>query len=131
MFEKEWPILLVDDDPDVLKVSKLAMKSFQVDGPPVKLYTAKSKAEAIDLLSTTLGGQFPYIAVAFIDVVMETDTAGLDLCEFIRESQQNRLTQIYIRTGQPGVAPERAHLAEAEECDAHKYSLPARKKLGH
>lgn len=109
MFEKEWPILLVDDDPDVLKVSTLAMKNFQVEGHPVKLYTAKSKAEAVDLLSTTLGGRFfAYVAVAFIDVVMETDTAGLELCEFIRETQQNRLTQIYIRTGQPGAAPERA-----------------------
>jgi CheY-like chemotaxis protein len=108
MFEKEWPILLVDDDPDVLKVSTLAMKNFQVDGHPVKLYTAKSKAEAVELLSTKLGGRFfAYVAVAFIDVVMETDTAGLELCEFIREKQHNRLTQIYIRTGQPGVAPER------------------------
>ncbi len=109
MFEKDWPILLVDDDPDVLKVSTLAMKNFQIDGQPVRLYTAKSRAEAVELLSTTLGGQFlAYVAVAFIDVVMETDTAGLELCEFIREKQQNRLTQIYIRTGQPGVAPERA-----------------------
>src|SRR5262245_27722641 len=108
MFEKEWPILLVDDDPDVLKVSTLAMKNFRIDGYPVRLYTATSKAEAIDLLSTTLGGQFfAYVAVVFIDVVMETDTSGLELCEFIREQQQNRLTQIYIRTGQPGIAPER------------------------
>lgn len=108
MFEKEWPILVVDDDPDVLKVSTLAMKNFRIDGYPVRLYTASSKKEAMDLLSTTLGGQFfAYVAVAFIDVVMETDTSGLELCEFIREKQQNRLTQIYIRTGQPGIAPER------------------------
>jgi CheY-like chemotaxis protein len=85
------------------------MKNFQIDGQPVRLYTAKSKREAINLLSSTLGGQFfAYVAVAFIDVVMETDTAGLELCEFIREKQQNRLTQLYIRTGQPGVAPERS-----------------------
>jgi CheY-like chemotaxis protein len=109
MFEKEWPILLVDDDPDVLRVSTLAMKNFRIDGHPVRLYTAASKAEAIDLLSTTLGGRFfAYVAVAFIDVVMETETAGLELCEFIRETQRNRLTQIYIRTGQPGLAPERS-----------------------
>ena len=38
---------------------------------------------------------------------MESDTAGLELCEYIREKQQNRLTQFYIRTGQPGIAPER------------------------
>jgi CheY-like chemotaxis protein len=109
MFEKEWPILVVDDEPDVLSVSKLAMKNFQVDGRPTRLFTASSKAEAIDLLNTSLSGRlFPYVAVAFIDVVMETDTAGLDVCKFIREMQRNRSTQLYIRTGQPGVAPERA-----------------------
>jgi hypothetical protein len=33
VFNKEWEILLVDDDPDVLAVSKLAMRSFRVYGP--------------------------------------------------------------------------------------------------
>jgi CheY-like chemotaxis protein len=109
MFEKEWPILVVDDDPDVLTVSKLAMKNFQVDGRPIRLFTASSKAEAIVLLNTSLSGRlFPYVAVAFIDVVMETDTAGLELCRYIRDTQRNRVTQLYIRTGQPGVAPERS-----------------------
>ena len=109
MFEKEWPILVVDDDPDVLAVSKLAMKNFQVDGRAVRLFTARSKAEAIELLQSSLSGRlFPYVAVAFIDVVMETDNAGLELCQFIRETQRNRMTQLYIRTGQPGVAPERS-----------------------
>jgi CheY-like chemotaxis protein len=108
MFQTEWPVLIVDDDPDVLAVSRLAMKNFEIDGIPIKLFTAASKAEAVKLLSGTLGGAvLPYISVAFIDVVMETDHAGLDLCRYIRETQMNRLTQIYIRTGQPGVAPER------------------------
>jgi CheY-like chemotaxis protein len=109
MFETEWPVLVVDDDPDVLKVSQLAMKNLQVDGRPIRLFTASSKAEAIELLTTALSGRlFPYVAVAFIDVVMETDTAGLELCQFIRETQRNRVTQLYIRTGQPGAAPERS-----------------------
>src|SRR5262249_7254283 len=108
MFQTEWPVLLVDDDPDVLAVSKLAMRSFEIDSIPIKLYTATSKAEAVELLNGPLAGTvLPYIAVAFIDVVMETDHAGLDLCRYIRWTMRNRLTQIYIRTGQPGVAPER------------------------
>jgi hypothetical protein len=41
-------------------------------------------------------------------VVMESDTAGLELCWYMREMMNNRLTQIYVRTGQPGVAPERS-----------------------
>jgi CheY-like chemotaxis protein len=133
MFEKEWPILLVDDDPDVLSVSTLAMKNFRVDGRPIKLFTATSKAEAIELLDTSLSGRFfPYLAMAFIDVVMETDTAGLELCEYIRESQHNRLTQLYIRTGQPGVAPERevidrydinGYFTKVEMSESKLYSL--------
>jgi CheY-like chemotaxis protein len=107
MFNKEWEILLVDDDPDVLAISKLAMRSFNVYGIPLKIHSCTSKAEAIDLLSSKQE-LMPTLAVAFIDVVMETDQAGLELCQYIRETLKNRIVQLYVRTGQPGVAPERA-----------------------
>jgi len=109
MFQKHWPVLFVDDDPDVLSISKLVLKDVRVDGVPVQLHTAASKAEAIQILATPLGrSSAPYVAVAFIDVVMETDQAGLELCEYIRETMRNKTTQIYVRTGQAGVAPERS-----------------------
>ena len=111
MFEKEIPVLLVDDDPDVIMVSRLAMRSFEVFGLPVITYSAGNKADAIDLFTSrfALHNQVgTKLTVAFIDVVMETDTAGLDLCDYIRDTVGNRFTQLYIRTGQPGVAPERA-----------------------
>ena len=54
MFQSEYPVLLVDDDPDVLAVSKLAMRNFTVFGSPVKLYTATSKAEAIEVIKSQL-----------------------------------------------------------------------------
>jgi CheY-like chemotaxis protein len=82
------------------------MRRFEVYGIPLRLTTAASKAEAIELLSNSLEWM-PLTAVAFVDVVMETDTAGLELCDHIRNTMGNKLTQIYIRTGQPGVAPER------------------------
>jgi CheY-like chemotaxis protein len=107
VFNKEWEILLVDDDPDVLAVSKLAMRSFTVYGIPLKIHTCTSKAEAIDLLNTKQD-LMPTLAVAFIDVVMETDQAGLELCQYIREQRKNRIVQLFVRTGQPGVAPERS-----------------------
>ncbi|MGC2660910.1 MAG: hypothetical protein WA324_23395 [Bryobacteraceae bacterium] len=107
MFFKEWEVLLVDDDSDVTSITKLAMRRFDVYGIPLRLTTAASKAEAIKLLSTSLEWM-PLVAVAFVDVVMETDTAGLELCDYIRNTMGNKLTQIYIRTGQPGVAPERS-----------------------
>src|SRR5689334_15989530 len=108
MFLKEWQILIVDDDPDVLAVSKLAMKKFEVYGVPLRIHTAASKAEAIELLKQLTRLKHVIIAVAFIDVVMETDTAGLELCDYLRQTFENKVTQLYIRTGQPGVAPERS-----------------------
>ncbi|MEM7111386.1 MAG: response regulator receiver protein [Chloroflexota bacterium] len=105
-----WPILIVDDEPDVLQLTALAMKNFTVYGLPLKLYMAASKADAIALINTKLtrGWQaMPYLAVAFIDVVMENDQAGLELCQHIRETMGNKVSQLYIRTGQPGIAPER------------------------
>ena len=48
MFFKEWEVLIVDDEPDVIQVSRLAMRHFEVYGLPLKLHTAKSKAEVVD-----------------------------------------------------------------------------------
>ena len=117
MFEPEYNVLIVDDDPDVLAVSKLAMRNFTVYGSPVKLHTATSKAEAIEVITSqlstpaTAGGK---LGVAIIDVVMETDTAGLELCDYIRNDLGNKWCQLYVRTGQPGVAPERAVIDKYE-----------------
>ena len=106
MFFKYWPVLLVDDEPDVLAISRLAMKNFEVYGLPLKIYTASSKADAIELINDDVEVGCS-LAVAFLDVVMETQQAGLELCDYIRNNLGNKLTQIYIRTGQPGIAPER------------------------
>ena len=117
MFQKSWDILLVDDEPDVLSVSKLAMKKFKVFQLPIKIFTATSKKEAIKMVAndfTTHDGLSTSLAVAFIDVVMESDTAGLELCRSIREEMDNYLTQIFIRTGQPGIAPEREVIDDYE-----------------
>jgi CheY-like chemotaxis protein len=108
MFLKEWQILLVDDDPDVLSVSKLAMRNFEVYGLSVQVHTAASKAEAIEVIKNLTRLKNAIIAAAFIDVVMETDSAGLELCDYIRNTCEDNMMQLYIRTGQPGIAPERS-----------------------
>src|SRR5258707_1536964 len=132
MFLKEWQILLVDDDPDVLAVSKLAMKNFEVYGLPIRVHTATSKAEAIEVLKQLTRLKNAVVAVAFIDVVMETDTAGLELCEYIRDTCNDKMMQLYIRTGQPGVAPElsvidkydiNGYFTKVEMTDAKLYTL--------
>ena len=55
LFAREWPVLLVVDEEDVLTVSQLAMKRVEVDGVPIKLHMATSKAEAIEMLAACSG----------------------------------------------------------------------------
>ena len=105
MFFKEWVVLLVDDEPDVLSMTKMAIKKFNVYGLPLKIYTAESKKEAIALINNNPDLESS-LAVAFIDVVMETDSAGLELVEYIRDEMENRQSQLFIRTGQPGLSTE-------------------------
>ena len=110
MFANSIDVLVVDDDPDVLAVSKMVMRNFKVFGVPIVVHTATSKADAIAQLTTRLASPLigqSLAGVMIIDVVMETDQAGLELCRYVREDMYNKMSQIYIRTGQPGVAPER------------------------
>src|SRR5258708_13454802 len=108
MWIPEWNVLVVDDEPDVLQITKLILKNMEVEGIPVKVHTATSKAEAIHLLQTEFAedGAPGTLAVAFIDVVMESDTAGLELCSFIRNDMHNFITHLFIRTCQPAASPE-------------------------
>src|SRR5436305_1311010 len=98
MIQKEWPVLVVDDEPDVLAVTSLVLKNVTVDGVPLAVHTASSKAEAINILTGSSGPpETPYFAAALIDVVMETPTAGLEVCDFVRNNLKNKTTQLYIR----------------------------------
>lgn len=96
-------ILVVDDEPDVAVVTGLSLRGMHHAGRPVELVLAATGEEAV----ATMRAQ-PDIAVILLDVVMETETAGLDACRAIREELGNRFVRILLRTGQPGTAPERA-----------------------
>ena len=97
-----WKVLLVDDDPDILSVTRLSLSNFQYEGFNLDIMSAHNASKARYLIE-----EHPDMAVMIIDVVMETDTTGLDLVEYIRNELDNRLTRIIISTGQPGLAPER------------------------
>ena len=96
-------VLVVDDEPDVAAVTRLSLRAMRHSGRPVELVTAATGAAGVEAMRAD-----PDIAVVLMDVVMETDTAGLDACRAIREELGNRFVRILLRTGQPGVAPERA-----------------------
>ena len=134
MHMTEFHVVLVDDEPDVHEITRLALRKFRIYGLPVRLHSAASKAEGIELLnSLTLGRpEISQASVALIDVVMETDQAGLELCAYIRDVMKNRRMQLYVRTGQPGVAPERSvidqydiqgYLAKSEATEDKLYTL--------
>ncbi len=97
-----WKVLVVDDEADIRRVTALNLKGFEFAGRGLQLLEAASAAEARTILMANKD-----IAVALIDVVMETDDAGLLLVETIRFELGNKMTRLIIRTGQPGVAPER------------------------
>ncbi|NQZ29858.1 MAG: DUF3369 domain-containing protein [Oceanospirillaceae bacterium] len=96
-----WKVLIVDDDEGVHAITKSVLKNQEIDGRGLKFYSAFSGGEAIELL-----GSIDDIAVVFLDVVMETNEAGLEACRRIREELKNDLVRIILRTGQPGSAPE-------------------------
>ena len=98
---RPWLILIVDDDPEVHAITKLALRNFTFKDRTAQYLDAHSAAEARALLEA-----HPDIALVLLDVVMETDDAGLRLVQYIRHDLQNRRLRIVLRTGQPGQAPE-------------------------
>lgn len=97
-----WKILVVDDEPDVRQLTALNLRGFEFADRPLQLIEAGSVAEAEGLLRKETD-----VALALIDVVMEADDAGLRLVSFIRNELGNSMMRLVIRTGQPGLAPER------------------------
>ncbi|HYD70363.1 DUF3369 domain-containing protein [Azospirillum sp.] len=101
-FAEPWPVLVVDDDPQVHTMTTVLLRDFEFEGRPFEVVSALSGAEARAVLASR-----PDIPVALLDVVMETDDAGLRLVRHIREDLGNGRMRIILRTGQPGQAPER------------------------
>ncbi|KKO47054.1 serine/threonine protein phosphatase [Arsukibacterium ikkense] len=96
-----WTVLIVDDDPEIHQVTLLALRDFNFKNHKLKFISAYSASEAKPILANNSD-----IALVLLDVVMETDDAGLTLVHYIRDTLQNQLVRIVLRTGQPGQAPE-------------------------
>ncbi|MFP8966284.1 DUF3369 domain-containing protein [Pokkaliibacter sp. CJK22405] len=97
-----WYVLVVDDEPEVHQITQLALKHFNFDGRPLVFLNAYSGSEARKLLRE----RHRDIAMALLDVVMESDDAGLALVDYIRSELNNHFMRLVLRTGQPGQAPE-------------------------
>src|ERR1700692_4065643 len=97
-----WKIAVIDDDAAVHEGTRFALYDYSLHGQSIEILSAYSAQEGRELMSSVAD-----IAVILLDVVMETDDAGLKLVDFIRTELKNEAVRIILRTGQPGQAPER------------------------
>jgi len=122
--QQPWKVLIVDDEPDIHSVTKLTLSRFRLDDRPVTFLQAFSGQQAKEILSTETD-----IALVYLDVVMETDNAGLEVARWMRQELGNRYTRIVLRTGQPGQAPEESVIFEYDINDYREKTELDRKKL--
>jgi putative nucleotidyltransferase with HDIG domain/PAS domain S-box-containing protein len=104
--KNRWKILIVDDEKDIHSVTELVLGDFEFDGQKLHFINAYSAKEAKSILQ-----EHSDIALVLLDVVMESDNAGLEVVEYIRNDLKNHLIRIVLRTGQPGMAPEEQVIA--------------------
>lgn len=119
-----WRVLIVDDDSDVHQATEFALSRITVLGRSIEFLHAHSAKEAQSILL-----QEKDIAVILLDVVMETDHAGLSLVRFIRQTCQLHALRIILRTGQPGYAPEIEAIRDFDINDYKTKSELTRTKL--
>ncbi|WP_100644322.1 DUF3369 domain-containing protein [Alteromonas facilis] len=98
-----WKVLVIDDEPEIHTVTRMVLADVEFDGRRIDCISAYSGAEARDILSSDENND---IALAIVDVVMETHNAGLEFIQWTRSQLNNHTIRLVLRTGQPGEAPE-------------------------
>ncbi len=104
---RSWRLLIVDDEPDIHTVTRLALNKVTYKDRGLEILSAYSGIQGYEMLASEQD-----IALVLLDVVMESEDAGLRLARRIREELQNHLVRIVLRTGQPGQAPEQRIIVE-------------------
>ncbi|MCG6553601.1 MAG: hybrid sensor histidine kinase/response regulator [Candidatus Magnetominusculus sp. LBB02] len=97
----KWKVMVVDDEEEVHRMTTAAMRDFMFEDMGLDLIFASSAGEAKFALN-----KHPDTALIILDVVMETEHAGLEVVRYIRQTLNNKFMRIILRTGQPGMAPE-------------------------
>jgi signal transduction histidine kinase len=121
---RSWKILIADDEPDLHALTALVLRNLTFDGRALEFLHAYTGAQTLELLRRE-----PDVAVVLLDVVMETEQDGLEVCRGIRKDLQNSLVRIVLRTGQPGVAPERQVVEEYDIDDYREKADLSNEKL--
>jgi response regulator RpfG family c-di-GMP phosphodiesterase len=97
-----WKIVIADDENGIHDITKLALEDFSFEGRKLEFLSAYSGKDTKEILHKNSDA-----AVILLDVVMETESIGLEVARYIREELDNRFIRIVLRTGQPGKAPAR------------------------
>lgn len=124
LVEPPWGVLIVDDDPEVHHATTFALRDVLIDGRPLRFIHASSASEALARIAADED-----IAVVLLDVVMEHESAGLDLVRQIRQELGRSALRIVLRTGQPGYAPEMRVIREYDINDYKTKSELTRVRL--
>ncbi|MEG4215327.1 ATP-binding protein [Microcoleus sp. Pol14C6] len=100
---ESWKVLVVDDEAQVHTATEISLRKFVFENKSLTFLNAYSAREAKQLIQEN-----PDVAIILLDVIMETDDAGLNFVKYVRESLGNQLVRIILRTGQPGQVPEKS-----------------------
>jgi CheY-like chemotaxis protein len=104
---KPWRVLVVDDDASVHQATALVLGRFRFRDRGIELHHAYSGAEGLKKVA-----EVSDLAMVLLDVVMETDDAGLRVAHAIRNTLHNQAIRIVLRTGQPGQSPAERVIVE-------------------
>ena len=121
---KVWRILVIDDDDSVHQVTRLVLSDAIIENRTLDIVSVYSSKEARELLL-----QDDDFCMAFVDVVMETDDAGLNVVKYIRTDLGREDIRIVLRTGQPGYAPEEQVIKDYDINDYKTKTELTRSKL--
>jgi diguanylate cyclase len=76
---QSWKVIIVDDEPDIHRATQLALQNFTFEGKKLTFISAYSGEEGKRSISV----DHPDAALILLDVVMETNDAGLKVVQFI------------------------------------------------
>jgi len=119
-----WKLMIIDDDQVIHDISHMVLKETSYQKGEIEIIDGFSGEDARRLLQ-----EHPDTAVILLDVVMETDHAGLDVVKYIREELDNQMVRIILRTGQPGQAPEKDVITQYDINDYKEKSELTAQKL--
>ncbi|MBF0422983.1 MAG: DUF3369 domain-containing protein [Magnetococcales bacterium] len=119
-----WKVMVVDDDHGVHELTSMVLRRFRFEDRELEVISGYSGAEARVLMQ-----EHPDTAIMLLDVVMESEQAGLDVVNYVRDALKNNKVRIILRTGQPGVIPELEVITRYDINDYRDKSELTRDKL--